>query len=138
MDEETPIRSHRDLNVWRKAMDVARDVYALTDSFPKKEEYRMTAQLIRAAISVPANVVEGNARGSRKDYAYFVSVARGSTAELETLLTLSIETKLAPAEPAQELIARVEEVGRMLNGLRRVLDAKSLIPNPKSLKERAQ
>ncbi|HBS33783.1 MAG TPA: four helix bundle protein [Parvularcula sp.] len=102
-------------------MDVARDVYSLTDSFPKKEEYRMTAQLIRAAISVPANIAEGNARGSRKDYAYFVSVARGSTAELETLLTLSIETKLTSAEPAKELIGRVEEVGRMLNGLRRSL-----------------
>jgi four helix bundle protein len=121
LDDETQIRSHRDLNVWRKATDVARDVYALTDDFPKKEEYRMTAQLIRAAISVPANIAEGNAPGSRKDYAYYVSVARGSTAELETLLTLSIETKLAPDEPARQLIARVEEVGRMLNGLRRSL-----------------
>ncbi len=81
----------------------------------------MTAQLIRAAISVPANIAEGNARGSRKDYAYFVSVARGSAAELETLLTLSMETKLTAAEPAKELIGRVEEVGRMLNGLRRSL-----------------
>ncbi|NWG92378.1 MAG: four helix bundle protein [Parvularculaceae bacterium] len=102
-------------------MDVARDVYHLTDGLPNKEEYRMTSQLIRAAISIPANISEGNARGSRKDYANFISIARGSAAELETLLTLVVETQLAPASRVNALIARVEEVGRMLNGLRRSL-----------------
>lgn len=81
----------------------------------------MTSQLIRAAISVPANIAEGNARGTRKDYAHFVSIARGSASELETLLTLVIETQLAPASRVNELLSRVEEVGRMLNGLRRSL-----------------
>ncbi len=128
---EDGIRSHRDLAVWRKAMDLARDIYHLTDGFPKKEEYRMTAQLIRAAISIPANIAEGNARGSRKDYAYFISVARGSTAELETLLTLVTETELAPRARVDGLVARTNEVGRMLTGLKRSLDEpKSLIPNP--------
>lgn len=121
MTDEAPIKSHRDLTVWRKAMDVARDVYHLTDGLPNKEEFRMTAQLIRAAISIPANIAEGNARGTRKDYANFVSIARGSTAELETLLTLVIETDLAPAARVNDLLSRVEEVGRMLNGLRRSL-----------------
>lgn len=130
MTDDAPIRSHRDLTVWRKAMDVARDVYALTDHLPRKEEFRMTAQLIRAAISIPANIGEGNARGSRKDYAYFINIARGSAAELETLLTLVVETQLAPAARVNELLSRVEEVGRMLNGLRRSLESKSLIPNP--------
>jgi len=102
-------------------MDVARDAYRLTDSLPKKEEYRMTAQLIRAAISIPANIAEGNARGSRKDYANFVSIARGSAAELETLLTLVIAAGLAPAATVEPLLAKVEEVGRMLNGLRQSL-----------------
>lgn len=102
-------------------MDVAKCVYSLTDEFPKKEEYRMTSQLIRAAISVPANIAEGNARGSKKDYAHFISMARGSAAELETLLILSAETNLAPSARIQEIIKMVEEVGRMLNGLRRSL-----------------
>jgi four helix bundle protein len=128
---EDGIRSHRDLAVWRKAMDLARDIYHLTDGLPKKEEYRMTAQLIRAAISIPANIAEGNARGSRKDYAYFISVARGSTAELETLLTLVTETELAPRARVDGLVVRTDEVGRMLTGLKRSLDQpKSLIPNP--------
>jgi four helix bundle protein len=121
--EEAKIKSHRDLTVWRKAMDVARDIYRLTDDFPKHEEYRMSSQLIRAAISIPANIAEGNARGSRKDYAHFVSIARGSTAELETLLTLSIETRLAPAAAIEPILASLDDVGRMLNGLRRSLSA---------------
>jgi len=123
MANEISIKSHRDLTVWRKAMDVAREVYRLTDALPKKEEYRMTAQLIRAAISIPANIAEGNARGSRKDYANFVSIARGSAAELETLLTLVIEAGLAPASAVESLLAKLDEIGRMLNGLRRSLTA---------------
>jgi len=118
MANDAPIKSHRDLTLWRKAMDVAKGVYGLTDEFPKKEEYRMTSQMIRAAISIPANIAEGNARGSKKDYAHFISIARGSAAELETLLTLSAETNLAPCADIQKIIERVEEVGRMLNGLR--------------------
>jgi four helix bundle protein len=121
MAEEHSIKSHRDLTVWRKAMDLAKAIYRLTDDLPKKEEYRLTAQLVRAAVSIPANIAEGNARGTRKDYAYFVSVARGSTAELETLLTLVAETNMAPPERVAELLEKADEVGRMLNGLRRSL-----------------
>lgn len=102
-------------------MEVARDVYHLTDGLPKKEEFRMTSQLIRAAISIPANIAEGNARGTRKDYANFVSIARGSAAELETLLTLVVETQMEPSSEVEPLLAKTDEIGRMLNGLRRSL-----------------
>jgi len=121
MSNETAIRSHRDLTVWRKGMDLAKAVYRLTEGFPKEEQYRITAQLIRAAISIPANVAEGNARGSRRDYAHFISIARGSTAELETLLTLAAETNLAPAARINDILSSADEVGRMLNGLHRSL-----------------
>lgn len=121
MADQNSIKSHRDLTVWRKAMDLAKAIYQLTDGLPKKEEYRMTAQLVRAAISIPANIAEGNARGTRKDYANFVSIARGSTAELETLLTVVAETNMAPSERIAELLEKAEEVGRMLTGLRRSL-----------------
>jgi four helix bundle protein len=102
-------------------MDVARDAYRLVASFPKTEEYRITAQIVRAAVSIPANIAEGNARGTRKDYAHFVSIARGSTAELETLLILATEAGFAPASTVDPLLARVEEIGRMLNALRQRL-----------------
>jgi four helix bundle protein len=61
------IRSHRDLIVWQKAMDLAEDVYRVTSAFPRDELYRLKAQLTRAAISVPANIAEGHARGTRRD-----------------------------------------------------------------------
>ena len=102
-------------------MAVAKSIYRLTETFPSKEEYRMTSQLIRAAISIPANIAEGNSRGSRKDYAHFVSIARGSSAELETLLLLSRDVGLAPEKEIDAVIDRNAEVGRMLHGLRRSL-----------------
>src|SRR3712207_2721672 len=83
------VRDYRDLEVWRLAMDLAEPVYRLTRAFPKAEEYRLTSQLLRASASFPANIAEGNARSSRKDYARFISIARGSLAETETFLMLA-------------------------------------------------
>ena len=74
-------------------MDLAQSIYELAKSFPAKEECRVTSQMIRAAVSIPANIAEGHTRGTRKDYAHFISIARGSTAELETLLLLAERTR---------------------------------------------
>ena len=115
------IKSYRDLTVWQRAMELVEAVYALTKSFPKEEEYRLTSQLVRAAISVPANIAEGNARGSRKDYARFISIARGSTAEVSTFLTLAMRVQLAPEKEIAPAFELCEEVGRMLNALHRTL-----------------
>jgi four helix bundle protein len=72
------IRSHRDLIVWQKAMDLVVLVYQLCDRFPNSELYRLVSQLTRAAVSVPANIAEGHARATRRDYAHFIAMARGS------------------------------------------------------------
>jgi four helix bundle protein len=131
MEEALEIRSHKDLRVWRLSMDLAKGVYSLVKKFPRQEEYRMTSQLIRAAISVPANIAEGNSRGSRKEYANFISIARGSVAELDTLLQLSKETGLAPETEFDDPIRLSAEVGRMLNALRRSLASpQSPVPSP--------
>ncbi len=82
-------RGYVDLQVWTKAMDLAALVYRLGKSMPKTELYGMTSQMQRAAASVPANIAEGYQRGSRKDYARFVSIARGSLAETEIFLLLA-------------------------------------------------
>ena len=121
-------RSHKQLDVWRLSMTLAKSIYRLTDQFPKKEEYRMTPQLIRAAISIPANIAEGNARASRKDYANFVSIARGSAAELETLLLLSKDIGLAPPDVFAGAESETLRVGQMLTALRRSLSN----PSPES------
>jgi four helix bundle protein len=110
--------SFRDLTVWQKAMDLSVEVYRLSASFPADERFRLTAQVTRAAVSVPANIAEGNARGTRKDYAHFVAIARGSLAETETFLLLAIRLRFLDEARAARAFALASEVGRMLNALR--------------------
>ena len=109
-----PVKSYRDLDVWRSGMDLAAECYRLAKLMPKAEEYRITSQLLRAAASVPANVAEGWMRATRKDYAHFVSIARGSLAETETFLLLSVKTGLL----AERAMALADRLGRQLNALR--------------------
>src|SRR3989338_3615584 len=78
------VHSYRDLVVWQKAMDLVIAVYRLTEIFPVNEQYGLTAQIKRAAISIPSNIAEGRRRGTRKDYRQFLIIAYGSGAELET------------------------------------------------------
>lgn len=112
------VRSYRDLLVWQKGMDLAEAAYTLVRFFPRAEEYRLTSQLLRAAASLPANIAEGNARATRKDYAHFVSIARGSVAEVETFLQLAVRVKLVTLEQASPAISLADELGRMLNVMR--------------------
>jgi four helix bundle protein len=95
------VQSYRDLLVWQKGMDLAQATYKLTKLFPKTEEYRLTSQLVRAAASVPANIAEGNCRATRKDYAHFISIARGSVAEVETFLELAVRIELITRDQAR-------------------------------------
>ena len=111
------LESYRDLTVWQKSMDLAAQIYALTAAFPKSEEFRLSSQMIRAAISIPANIAEGSMRSTRKDYARFVGIARGSTAELSTFLMLAARIDLGPKEEATAALSLCEEVGRMLTAL---------------------
>lgn len=87
------VQSHRDLIVWQKAMDLAVLVYQLTERLPKTEQYRVVAQITRAAASVPANIAEGHARGSARDYAHFLAISKGSLMETETFVMLAARLK---------------------------------------------
>ena len=69
------IESHRDLLVWQKGMDLVEAVYALADGFPREERFGLVQQMTRASVAVPANLAEGHARGTRRDYGHFVSIA---------------------------------------------------------------
>lgn len=112
------VRSYQDLVVWRKGMALAASVYRLARLLPKQEEYRISGQMIRASTSIPANIAEGHGRGTRRDYAHFVSIAKGSLAELETFLLLVMELGLAPKAETEAVLAQADEVGRMLTSLR--------------------
>lgn len=111
------LADHKRLDVWVKGMDLAEAVYDAAKKMPKQEEYRLTAQMIRAAISIPANIAEGHTRATRRDYANFVSIARGSNAELETLLLLAERTELLTSEITRPMLSLSDEIARMLNKL---------------------
>lgn len=83
------VRSYKDLIVWQKAMDLVELVYHLTKLFPKDEQYGLSNQLRRAAVSIPSNIAEGQARNSTAEFRNFLSIARGSLAELETQLLIA-------------------------------------------------
>jgi len=118
---ETRIRSYRDLKVWEEAMLVAGRCYQATQQFPKSEMFGLTAQIRRAAVSVPANIAEGYGREARGEYVQFLRVAQGSLKELETLLMLAHRVGLLPGQLLGSLLADSEKVGKMLHRLIRSL-----------------
>ncbi len=83
------VRSYGELKVWQTGMQLSRQVYQLTRSFPNHEMYGLSGQMQRAAVSAPANIAEGHARNSTKQFLHHLSIARGSLAELETFLILA-------------------------------------------------
>jgi len=110
-------QSYRDLIVWQKAMKFVTEIYAVTKRFPSEERYGITNQLRRAAVSVPSNIAEGQARFSQKEFHHFLSQARGSLVEVETQLLISNDLKYLQPAKANDLLAAAEELGRILNGL---------------------
>ena len=129
MDEKT-VSTHKDLNVWKKAMDLAAQVYSLTAKFPKEELYGLTSQIRRSAVSIPSNIAEGAARHSRKEFIQFLHIASGSVAELETQLLLAIRMGFSSSD---SFIFHVEEVRKLLLGLRRSLKNKPITYHPSLL-----
>lgn len=117
---------YTELKVWRKAMDLAALVYELGRSMPPTERFGMTSQMQRAVASVPANIAEGYQRGTRKDYARFISIARGSLAETETFLLLAARVGHLPAEAVGPCLTQADELSRMLTALKRRLDGPPL------------
>ena len=82
------IKNHKDLDVWKKSMNLASQIYNITKSFPKEEIYGLTSQIRRASVSIPANIAEGAARNSKKEFIQFLYISLGSLSELETELLI--------------------------------------------------
>lgn len=112
------IRDYRDLDVFHKSRNLVKTIYQLTSRFPAAERFGLISQLQRAAISIPANFAEGNARSSAKDYAHFVSIAAGSSAETETLLMLAKDLGYTPPNDCEPILAEITSIRKMLNKLR--------------------
>ena len=115
------VNSYRGLLVWHRGMDLVESIYQATKAFPRHEIYGLTAQMRRAAVSVPSNIAEGHGRRHLGDYLHHLSIANGSLFELETqLLVAQRLTYLSPSDT--EAALRISgELGRMLAGLARAL-----------------
>ena len=109
------IKSHKDLDVWQKAMAFVVNIYQLTSEFPQAEKYGLASQIQRAAVSVPSNIAEGAARKGSKEFVQFLYVALGSLAEVET--QVEIAHKLGYAKNIDDLDNDLTNIRRMLLGL---------------------
>ncbi len=110
-------RHFRDLLVWQKAMVLAEAVYTLSERFPKREVFGLTAQMRRCAVSVPSNIAEGHGRLSDRNLALFLGHARGSLYELASQTELAIRFGFTKEDSARKVLEQIDEVARMLNGL---------------------
>lgn len=124
------IESHRDLVVWKKSMDLVENVYQLASQFPSTENYRLTSQVTRSVVSVPANIAEEHARATKKDFANFIAIAKGSLMETETFLLLAIRLGYVKQLEAELTLGLITEISKMLTALRsRLLRGQSFLSN---------
>jgi four helix bundle protein len=116
-------QGYRDLVVWQKGIAIAKEIYLLTKQLPADEKFGLVSQMRRAAVSVPSNIAEGQARHTTGEFVQFISHAEGSVAELDTQLTLCQDLKLLNPKESATAANLLEELRRMLNSLRRKLSS---------------
>ena len=115
------VESHKDLLVWQKSMDLVVLVYKLVQELPKSEQYALSDQIRRAAVSIPSNIAEGKSRNSIKEYKHFIGIAKGSVAELETQLLTCERIGYFNKEEISNTLGLLDEVSKMLTKLNNVL-----------------
>ena len=115
------MRDFRELKVWQKAHRCTLEIYRHTQGFPAEERFGLTAQLRKAAVSVPSNIAEGCGREGERDFARFLSIAGGSASEVEYQLLLARDLGYLPDERHRPLDAQINEIKRMLNSFIRTL-----------------
>lgn len=107
--------------VWQKGITLVKQVYQITQKLPDEEKFGLISQMRRAAVSLPSNIAEGQARHTTGEFIQFISNAEGSLAELDTQLILAVELKYCESEDANPAFTQIYELRKMLNALRRKL-----------------
>jgi len=111
------IKSYRDLKIWRKGIELVKEVYTLTRRFPPNETYALANQLQRSAVSVPSNIAEGQARQHTGEFRQFLYTALGSAAEVDTQIVIACELSYISREEADGIQQRVIELQKMIHSL---------------------
>ena len=114
-------RSYQDLEVWQESMEFVIACYDASKAFPSHENYGLTSQLRRSAVSVPSNIAEGQGRFHTRDFVRHLSIAYGSLMEAETQLRIALRLGYITSPNLASLLESSRRIGRMLNGLRKVL-----------------
>ena len=117
MNDKGKIKSYKDLVVWQKGIELVKEIYLLTGPFPSGEKFGLSSQLRRAAVSVPSNIAEGQARKSSAEFNRFLSISQGSLAELETQLIISTELKFCDNQEINATLEKIYELQKMLYSL---------------------
>ena len=110
-------KDYKELIVWQKAMDLVVEVYQLVKLLPREEMYALSDQMRRAVISIPSNIAEGQARNSSKEFIQFLSIAKGSNAEIQTQLLICTKLRYLNEEQISNAINLSYEVGRMIHAI---------------------
>jgi len=116
------IRNFRDLDVWQKGIEIVKETYGATRSFPRQEVFGLSSQMQRSAVSVPSNTAEGFNRFHNKEYQRFLYIALGSCAELETQIEIAWQLRYLPPEKKDHLLEKLDHETRMLRNLAKKLD----------------
>jgi four helix bundle protein len=115
------IKTYRDLDIWTVGIEIVKDIYKLTENFPKQEMYGLVSQMRRAAVSIPSNVAEGFRRYHNKEYKQFLYTSLGSCAELETQITITQELKYIQKNEESILLEKLDHLCRMITNLSKKL-----------------
>jgi len=108
-------RAHETLDAWQQSMRLVKMTYLVTQTFPREELYGLSSQMRRAAVSIPSNLAEGAARSTKREFAQFVSISKGSLSELETQMLIAAE--LGYLSGQHGVFAHLDRVGKLLTGL---------------------
>lgn len=119
--EAVKVTHYKELKIWQKGIALAKDVYRITERFPPAERYGLVSQLRRAAVSVPSNIAEGQARSGTGEFLHFLSHASGSLAEVETQLLLSVELSYCTFSDSRPVLQEIMELQKMLAAIRKRL-----------------
>ena len=117
MELSNSFKSYQDLEVWKKGMILAREIYQITNEFPDDEKFGIVNQIRRAAVSIPSNIAEGHARSSTGEFMRFISIALGSVAELETQIIISEDIGYMKDDKKIYFLDLLDTIGKMLRGL---------------------
>jgi len=118
------VQSYRDLVAWQQSMALVKHIYKASENWPPSEMYGLTAQVRRAAVSIPSNIAEGQGRRTTKDFVRHLSIAYGSLLEAETQLLLARDLGFLEQAVLDTLLSETAQIGRVLNGLTQTLEAK--------------